>query len=286
MKLIRFGIPGKEKPGIELNNGKRIDVSVFGKDYDEDFFADNGLENLAKWLSNNQDSCSEIGSDERLGPPVKRPSKLICIGLNYAKHAEESGMEVPKEPVLFFKATSAIVGPNDDLIIPKNSKKTDWEVELGVVIGKKASYVSEEEAMDYVAGYVLHNDYSEREFQIERSGQWVKGKSCDTFAPLGPYLATKDEISNPHNLDLWLKLNGEIKQQSNTSDFVFNIPQVVSYISQFMSLMPGDIISTGTPFGVGMGLKPQRYLKPGDEVELGIEGLGTSKQVARAFKEN
>jgi len=193
-------------------------------------------------------------------------------------------MEVPREPVLFFKATSAIVGPNDDLVIPRGSQKTDWEVELGVVIGKKANYVSEDEAMDYVAGYVLHNDYSEREFQLERSGQWVKGKSCDTFAPLGPYLVTKDEITNPHNLNLWLKLNGEIKQQSNTSDFVFNIPQVVNYISQFMSLLPGDIISTGTPFGVGMGLKPQRYLKPGDIVELGIDGLGSSKQVAKAYR--
>ncbi|MBE7640056.1 MULTISPECIES: fumarylacetoacetate hydrolase family protein [Salegentibacter] len=285
MKLIRFGAPGQEKPGIELETGKRIDVSAFGKDYTEDFFAENGLEDLKNWLSENKDNCPEIDSEERLGAPVNRPSKLVCIGLNYAKHAEESGMEVPSEPVIFFKASSAIVGPNDDVIIPKGSQKTDWEVELGVVIGKKASYVSEEEAMDYVAGYVLHNDYSEREFQLERLGQWVKGKSCDTFAPLGPFLATKDEIPNPHNLDLWLKLNGEIKQQSNTSDFVFNIPQVISYVSQFMSLLPGDIISTGTPFGVGMGLNPQRYLKPGDVVELGIEGLGTSKQVAKAYKE-
>lgn len=284
MKLIRFGLPGKEKPGIELKNGKRIDVSGFGKDYTEDFFGDEGILKLQKWLDKNLDSCPEIGYNERLGSPLNRPSKLVCVGLNYAKHAEESGMEVPREPVLFFKATSAIVGPNDDLVIPRGSQKTDWEVELGVVIGKKANYVSEDEAMDYVAGYVLHNDYSEREFQLERSGQWVKGKSCDTFAPLGPYLVTKDEITNPHNLNLWLKLNGEIKQQSNTSDFVFNIPQVVSYISQFMSLLPGDIISTGTPFGVGMGLKPQRYLKPGDIVELGIDGLGSSKQVAKAYR--
>ncbi|SKB71324.1 2-keto-4-pentenoate hydratase/2-oxohepta-3-ene-1,7-dioic acid hydratase (catechol pathway) [Salegentibacter holothuriorum] len=285
MKLIRFGAPGKEKPGIELDNGKRIDVSAFGVDYTESFFEDNGIVKLEEWLAENKESCPEINKDERLGSPVVRPSKIVCIGLNYAKHAEESGMEVPSEPVLFFKASSAIVGPNDDLIIPKNSQKTDWEVELGVVIGKKASYVSEKEAMDYVAGYVLHNDYSEREFQLERLGQWVKGKSCDTFAPLGPFLATKDEIPNPHNLDLWLKLNDEIKQQSNTSDFVFNVPQVISYVSQFMSLLPGDIISTGTPFGVGMGLNPQRYLKPGDVVELGIEGLGTSKQVAKAYKE-
>lgn len=284
MKLIRFGKPGEEIPGVELANGKRIDVSAFVADYTEQFFGDNGIEKLKTWLKDNQENCPEVSDSVRLGPPMARPSKLVCIGLNYAKHAEESGMDIPPEPVLFFKATSAIVGPNDDLIIPRGSKKTDWEVELGVVIGKKASYVEEAEAMDYVAGYVLHNDYSEREYQIERAGQWVKGKSCDTFAPLGPFLATKDEIADPHNLDLWLKLNGEIKQQSNTSDFVFNVPKVVSYISQFMTLLPGDVISTGTPFGVGMGLKPQRYLKAGDVVELGIEGLGTSKQVARAYE--
>ncbi|UJH90707.1 fumarylacetoacetate hydrolase family protein [Antarcticibacterium sp. 1MA-6-2] len=284
MKIIRFGEAGKEKPGVQLANGKRLDVSGFESDYTEDFFANDGISKLNTWLSSNEENCEEIGENVRLGSPIARPSKIVCVGLNYAKHAAESGMDVPKEPILFFKATSAIVGPNDDLIIPRGSKKTDWEVELGVVIGKKTSYVDEAEAMDYVVGYVLHNDYSEREFQIERSGQWVKGKSCDTFAPLGPFLATKDEIKDPHNLDLWLKLNGEIKQQSNTSDFVFNIPQLVSYISQFMTLLPGDIISTGTPFGVGMGLNPQRYLKPGDLVELGIDGLGTSKQTARAYK--
>lgn len=285
MKLIRFGEAGKEKPGVQLENGKRIDVSDFGSDYTEEFFGADGLSSLKTWLQNNEENCREIPDDFRLGSPIARPSKIVCIGLNYAKHAAESGMDVPKEPVLFFKATSAIVGPNDDLVIPKGSNKTDWEVELGVVIGKKASYVEEADAMEYVAGYVLHNDYSEREFQIERSGQWVKGKSCDTFAPLGPFLATKDEIKDPHNLNLWLKLNGEVKQQSNTSDFVFNIPQVVSYISQFMTLLPGDLISTGTPFGVGMGLTPQRYLKPGDVVELGIDGLGTSKQTAKAYKQ-
>ncbi|WBL24703.1 fumarylacetoacetate hydrolase family protein [Zunongwangia sp. HGR-M22] len=278
MKLIRFGSPGEEKPGIEQEDGTRISVTAYGSDYDEDFFANDGIKKLEKWLENHKESCEILSKEIRLGPPVKRPSKLICIGLNYAKHAEESGAEVPKEPVIFFKATSAIVGPNDNLVIPKDSQKTDWEVELGIVIGKKASYISKEEAMDYVAGYVLHNDYSEREFQLERSGQWVKGKSCDTFAPLGPFLATKDEISDPENLELWLKLNGEIKQQSNTNDMVFGIAEVVSYLSKFMSLLPGDIISTGTPFGVGMGLKPQRYLKPGDVVELGIEGLGSSKQ--------
>lgn len=285
MKLIRFGQRSKETPGVELKDGTRIDVSGFISDYTEDFFSGNKIKELELWLEKHRDECPIVEKSERLGPPMVRPSKIVCIGLNYAKHAEESGMEVPKEPVLFFKATSAIVGPNDDLVIPKGSTKTDWEVELGVVIGKKASYVDEANAMDHVFGYVLHNDYSEREFQLERSGQWVKGKSCDTFAPLGPFLATKEEIPDPHKLDLWLKLNGEIKQKSNTSDFVFNVPQVVSYVSQFMSLLPGDIISTGTPFGVGMGLKPQRYLKPGDEVELGIEGLGSSRQRATSYSE-
>jgi 2-keto-4-pentenoate hydratase/2-oxohepta-3-ene-1,7-dioic acid hydratase in catechol pathway len=283
MKLIRFGKEGFEKPGVQLENEKRIDVSDFGSDYNEKFFGNGGVERLRSWLIINQSTCPEVDENVRLGSPVTRPSKLICIGLNYAKHAAESGMEVPKEPVIFFKATSAIVGPNDNLIIPKVSNKTDWEVELAVVIGKKASYVEDVDAMDHVAGYVLHNDYSEREFQIERSGQWVKGKSCDTFAPLGPFLATKEEITNPHNLDLWLKLNGETKQNGNTNDLIFNIPQVVSYLSQFMTLLPGDVISTGTPFGVGMGLSPQRYLQPGDVVELGIEGLGSSKQTAKAY---
>ena len=285
MKLIRFGHQGKEIPGVELKDGTRIDISGFIPDFTEDFFAGKKLGELELWLEEHKDECPVVSKNERLGSPVARPSKIVCIGLNYAKHAEESGMEVPKEPVLFFKATSAIVGPNDDLVIPKGSKKTDWEVELGVVIGKKASYVDEANAMDHVFGYVLHNDYSEREFQIERSGQWVKGKSCDTFAPLGPFIATKEEIPDPHNLNLWLKLNGEIKQSSNTSDFVFNVHQVVSYVSQFMSLLPGDIISTGTPFGVGMGLKPQRYLEPGDVVELGIEGLGSSRQKATAYSD-
>ena len=286
MKLIRCGEPGKEFPGIELEDGTKIDVSDFGSDFDEDFFGNGGIQKLESWLEKNQSQNKLVPDGTRLGPPIKKPSKIICIGLNYAKHAEESGATVPDEPVIFFKATSAIVGPNDDLVIPRNSSKTDWEVELGIVIGKKASYVSKEEAMDHVAGYVLHNDYSEREFQLERAGQWVKGKSCDTFAPIGPYVVTKDAIKDPQNLKLWLKLNGEIKQQSNTSDMVFDVPTVVSYLSQFMSLMPGDIISTGTPFGVGMGLKPQRYVKPGDVIELGIDGLGSSKQVARAWQES
>ena len=283
MKLIRFGEAGNEKPGVLLDSGKRIDVSDFGEDYTEAFFETDGINRLKTWLSKEQDTCPEVSAETRLGAPLVRPSKIVCIGLNYVSHAKETGMEVPKEPILFFKATSAIVGPNDDVIIPKGSEKTDWEVELAVVIGKKTSYVSEAEALDYVAGYTLHNDYSERAFQIERAGQWVKGKSCDTFAPLGPFIATKDEIKDPNNLNLWLKLNDEELQNSNTSDFVFNVQQVVSYISQFMTLLPGDVISTGTPFGVGMGFKPPRYLKPGDVVELGIEGLGTSKQTAKAY---
>jgi 2-keto-4-pentenoate hydratase/2-oxohepta-3-ene-1,7-dioic acid hydratase in catechol pathway len=213
-----------------------------------------------------------------------RPSKIVCVGLNYAEHAAESGMDIPEEPVLFFKATSAIVGPNDPIIIPKGSEKTDWEVELAIVVGKKASYVSEKDALNHVAGYVLHNDVSERAFQLERSGQWVKGKSCDTFAPIGPFIATPDEIGDPNNLNLWLTLNGEQMQNSSTSDFIFNIQHVVSYISQYMTLLPGDIISTGTPFGVGLGLTPPRYLQDGDIMELGIEGLGVSKQMCKTYK--
>lgn len=278
MKLIRFGEFGKEKPGVQLPNGNNIDVSGFGEDYTEQFFETDGIARLETWLKDNEKNCSILPDDVRLGSPICRPSKIVCVGLNYAKHAEESGMAIPKEPVLFFKATSSIVGPNDNVVIPKGSTKSDWEVELAVVIGKKASYVSEEDALDYVAGYVLHNDISERAFQLERDGQWVKGKSCDTFAPLGPFVATKEEIADPNNLNLWLKLNGEMMQNSTTSDFVFNIQEVVSYISQFMTLLPGDVISTGTPFGVGLGLNPPVYLKSGDVMELGIEGLGVSKQ--------
>lgn len=284
MKLIRFGAIGHEKPGVQLANGTKIDVSGFGSDYNEEFFGNGGINKLSEWLDNNQNQCPKIGSEVRLGVPLVRPSKIVCVGLNYAKHAAESGMEVPQEPVLFFKATSALVGPNDDIIIPKGSEKTDWEVELAIVIGAKASYVEETDALDHVAGYVLHNDVSERAFQLERSGQWVKGKSCDSFAPVGPFIATKDEIADPNNLDLWLKLNGEMMQDSNTSDFIFNIQQVVSHISQFMTLLPGDIISTGTPFGVGLGLTPPQYLKAGDVVELGIEGLGVSKQLCKNYQ--
>ncbi|PDH43611.1 MAG: ureidoglycolate lyase [Flavobacteriales bacterium MED-G15] len=282
MKLIRFGNPEEEKTGVILPNGNRLDVSAFGEDFDEQFFGSKGPKRLSEWLLKNESNCPEISNEIRLGSPIARPSKIVCVGLNYAKHAKESGMEVPSEPVLFFKASSAIVGPYDDVILPRNSKKSDWEVELAVIIGAKASYVSEGDAMKHVAGYVLHNDISEREYQLERLGQWVKGKSCDTFAPLGPYMATTDEIENPHNLRLWLKLNGETMQDSNTSDLIFGIPKLVSYISEYMTLLPGDVISTGTPFGVGLGLDPQKYLKAGDIMELGIDGLGVSKQAVKA----
>ena len=284
MKLIRFGEINKEKPGVLLPDGKKIDVSKFVNDYDEQFFGNQGIKKLNDWLEKKQNSCPQLHDDIRLGPPIKRPSKIVCVGLNYSKHAEESGMDVPEEPVLFFKASSAIIGPYDPIIIPKGSEKSDWEVELAIVIGNKASYVSEKDALNHIAGYVLHNDVSERSYQLERSGQWVKGKSCDTFAPIGPFIATPDEIGDPNNLNLWLKLNGEEMQNSNTSDFIFNIQEVVSYISQFMTLLPGDIISTGTPFGVGLGLNPPRYLKDGDVIELGIDGLGVSKQICKAYK--
>lgn len=284
MKLIRFGDANKEKPGIETQTGKRLDCSGFGEDWSEEFFDNNGLRRLAAWLELNETKLPEIPATARLGSPIKRPSKIICVGLNYAKHAKESGMPLPEVPILFMKATSSLCGPFDPIIIPKNSEKTDWEVELAVVVGKKASYVNKEEAMDYVAGFALHNDVSERDFQLHHGGQWVKGKSADHFAPLGPYLVTKDEIPNPHNLRLWLTVNGQPMQDSNTSDLVFDIPTLVSYISQYMTLLPGDVISTGTPSGVGLGLKPPRYLAAGDVVELGIDGLGTAKQVAVNWK--
>lgn len=285
MKLIRFGKAGTEKPGIELVNGERIDVSAFGEDYTEDFFGTDGISRLKTWLAANESACPVVSNEERLGPPVKRPSKLICIGLNYSDHAAESNMQLPAEPVVFFKATSAIVGSNDDVIIPRNSTKTDWEVELAVVIGKKASYIEEKDALDYVAGYMLHNDYSERAFQLERSGQWVKGKSCDTFAPIGPFLATPDEISDIDNLRLWLTVNGKTMQDGSSKNLIFKIPFIIAYLSEFMTLLPGDIISTGTPAGVGLGQKPSPlYLKAGDVVELGIEGLGQSKQTLVSWK--
>lgn len=285
MKLIRFGEAGKEKPGLITAEGKRIDVSAAVQQYDEAFFAEGGLEKLADWLEEHRETAPLVAEDVRLGSPVHKPGKIICIGLNYSDHARESNMEVPKEPIVFFKASSAVCGPNDNIIIPRGSEKTDWEVELAVVIGKKATYVSEGEALEYVAGYMLHNDYSERAFQLERSGQWVKGKSCDTFAPLGPFLATQDELSDVNNLRLWLKVNGKTMQDGNTSNLVFGVPYLVSYLSQFMTLMPGDVISTGTPAGVGLGFKPPIYLKAGDVVELGIEGLGAARQKLVTFEQ-
>lgn len=283
MKLIRFGAPGQEKPGLLLPDNRRIDASAFGQDYTEDFFATDGLTRLRTWSAANAATAPEINPEVRFGAPIARPSKIICIGLNYSDHARETNAAIPQEPIVFFKATSSLVGPNDDLIIPKNSEKSDWEVELAVVIGKRTSYVTEDEALKYVAGYTLHNDYSERAFQLERGGQWVKGKSADTFAPLGPFLATQDEIADVHALRLWLTVNGEKKQDGNTCNLIFNVPFVVSYLSQFMTLLPGDVISTGTPAGVGLGFQPPQYLKPGDVVELGIEGLGSSRQHVKAY---
>lgn len=275
-----------ERPGLLLGEGqgeRRIDASGFGEDYGECFFGGSGLERLRAWAAGPGEAAPEVGPAVRLGPPICRPSKIICIGLNFRDHAEETGAAIPKEPIIFCKATSALCGPNDDLVLPRSSEKTDWEVELAVVIGKRASYVPEERAAEHVAGYVLHNDYSEREFQLEHGGQWVKGKSADTFAPLGPFLATPDELQDPGNLEMWLKVNGEIRQESNTSNLIFSIPFLVSYLSGFMTLLPGDVISTGTPAGVGMGMAPPRFLRAGDQVELGIEGLGSARQRAVAW---
>lgn len=279
MKLFRFRENGKVKPGICIND-KHYDASSVIADYNEAFFEGNWQAALANL---NTGLPQVIISNKQFDAPVARPSKIVCIGLNYASHAKETGATPPTEPVIFLKSSTALCGPFDDVVIPKNSIKTDWEVELAVVIGKKASYVSEADAMHYVAGYCLHNDVSEREFQLERGGTWDKGKGCDTFAPVGPYLVTKDEVADPHNLNLWLSLNGEKVQNGNTSDFIFNIPKVISYVSQFMTLLPGDIISTGTPHGVGLGMNPPVYLKPGDVMELGIDGLGTSTQTAVAY---
>lgn len=278
MKLIRFGQVGQERPGVLLADETRIDASELTPDYDERFFEQGGVARLARWVEQNASRAPRVGAHERWAAPIARPSKIVCIGLNYRDHARETGAQEPAEPIIFFKATSALVGPNDDLVLPRGSRKTDWEVELAVVIGRRASYVDEAEALDYVAGYTLHNDYSEREFQLERGGQWVKGKSADTFAPLGPTLVTPDELGDVQALPLWLKLNGELVQNGNTSNMIFGVARLVSYISQFMSLLPGDVISTGTPAGVGMGARPQRFLGAGDVCELGIGGLGQSRQ--------
>jgi 2-keto-4-pentenoate hydratase/2-oxohepta-3-ene-1,7-dioic acid hydratase in catechol pathway len=281
MKLQRFGEIGAERPGI-LEGERLIDAAGFGEDFDESFFASDGLARLAAWRRGEGASASTVPAGTRLGSCIARPSKIVCIGLNYRDHAKEAGAELPKEPILFGKATSAVVGPGDPLVIPLGSEQTDWEVELAVVIGKRASYVPEADALDYVAGYCLANDYSERDFQLHRDGQWIKGKSADTFAPLGPFLATPDELSDVHALRMWLKVNGEMKQDGTTADLIFNVPTLISYVSQFMTLLPGDVISTGTPAGVGLGMKPTQFLKAGDVIEYGIEGLGETRQVAKA----
>jgi 2-keto-4-pentenoate hydratase/2-oxohepta-3-ene-1,7-dioic acid hydratase in catechol pathway len=285
MKLIRFGETGKEKPGVCIND-INYDVSGFVHDYNAVFFSNGGLPHLAWMVEQHKTMLPKVPAGTRLGCPVANPSKIVCIGLNYADHAKETGAATPPEPIIFMKSTSSIVGPYDNIVIPRNSEKTDWEVELAVVISKKASYVDEADAMDYVAGYALHNDVSERAFQLEMGGTWDKGKGCDTFAPLGPWLVTKEEVADVNNLRLWLKVNDKIMQDGTTANLIFNIPFLVSYISQFMTLLPGDIISTGTPAGVGLGFKPPIYLKKGDVVELGIDGLGTSKQNCVAYVPN
>ena len=285
MKLIRFKQDGKEKPGIAIDD-QYYDVSSAIDDYNEAFFAAEGLQRLQLLVDEGNQQFEKLPEDVTLCSPVARPSKIICIGLNYADHAKETNATPPAEPVIFLKATTALCGPYDDIMIPKNATKTDWEVELAVVISKTAAYVDEADAMDYVAGYSVHNDVSERAFQLERGGTWDKGKGCDTFAPIGPYLVTTDEIEDVNNLRLWLKLNGKTYQDGTTANLIFNIPFLISYVSQFMTLLPGDIISTGTPAGVGLGQTPNVYLQPGDVVELGIDGLGTARQNVKAYAKN
>jgi 2,4-didehydro-3-deoxy-L-rhamnonate hydrolase len=284
MKLIRFGDPGREKPGILLNGDIRIDASGFGSDYDQAFFGGDGLTRLAAWLKQHEESAPRISNSVRLGPPVANPSKIVAFGLNYMSHVTETNSKIPTEPVVFLKASTSLCGPYDNCVIPRDSTKLDYEVELAVIVGKKASYVPKERAMDHVAGYSIMNDYSERNFQLERGGQWTKGKSCDTFAPLGPFIATRDEIPNPHNLGIWLKVNGETRQKDSTANMIFDLPTLMSYISEFVTLLPGDVISTGTPSGVVLGRNPQVWLKPGDVVELGLDGLGVERQTVVAWK--
>jgi len=282
MKLIRFGEPDKEKPGVCID-GINYDVSGFINDYNAAFFGNGGLPHLAWMVEQHKTMLRKVPDGTRIGCPVANPSKIVCIGLNYADHAKETGAATPAEPIIFLKSTTAVCGPFDNIIIPKDSEKTDWEVELAVVIEKKASYVDEATAMNYVAGYMLHNDVSERAFQLEMGGTWDKGKGCDSFAPLGPWLVAKGEVADVNNLRLWLKVNDTMMQDGTTSNLIFQIPFLVSYISRFMTLLPGDIISTGTPAGVGLGFKPPIYLKAGDIVELGIDGLGSSKQNCVAY---
>jgi 2,4-diketo-3-deoxy-L-fuconate hydrolase len=284
MRLIRFGDAGHERPGVLMADGRRLDAGTFGEDWNESFFGSDGPARLEAWLEAHADTCPVVDDDVRLGPCVARPSKIVCIGMNYTDHARETGATPPTEPVIFFKSTTSLCGPFDDIVVPVGSVKTDWEVELAVVIGARASRVSEEDALEHVAGYALHNDLSERQWQLERGGQWVKGKSFDTFAPLGPYLATGDEIPDPQALRLWLTVNGERMQDGTTADMIFGVATLVSYVSQCMTLLPGDVISTGTPAGVGLGMKPPRYLKAGDVVELGVEGLGSARQHVVAAK--
>jgi len=276
MKLLRVGKVGEEKPAVLDDNGLIRDLSAHISEIDTEFLANNGFEKVAKLDLN---SLPVIDENERIGQPVSHVGKFICVGLNYADHAAESGMEVPSEPVLFMKATSSVMGPNDTVYMPPKSEKSDWEVELGVIIGKEAKYVTEENALDHVAGYCVINDLSEREYQIEKQGQWCKGKGCDTFGPIGPYLVTTDEVEDSNQLGIWLELNGKRVQNGNTNTMVYKVPYLVHYISQFMSLQPGDIISTGTPPGVGFGMSPPTYLKEGDVMRLGIDGLGEQQQI-------
>jgi 2-keto-4-pentenoate hydratase/2-oxohepta-3-ene-1,7-dioic acid hydratase in catechol pathway len=278
MKLIRFGPPGRERSGLLLGDGTRVDATGFGESWGERFFESDGLRRLAAWMETHARNAPRTAASERLGPPITRPSKIVCIGLNYADHARETSAKIPEEPVIFFKSSTALAGPDDDLPLPRGSLKTDWEVELAVVIGRRARYVPRDAAASYVAGYALHNDYSERQDQLERGGQWSKGKSQDGYAPLGPFLATPDELEDVRALPMWLKVNGETRQKSSTDQMIFDVPYLVSYLSRFMTLLPGDVISTGTPAGVGLGMNPPTFLKAGDVVELGIDGLGTQRQ--------
>lgn len=279
MKLLRFGPKGREKPGILDDQGNIRDISSIVTDLDASLFTDHKLDIIR---TADVSALPIVDGDPRIGACFADVPNFFCIGLNYTKHAIETGMEPPKEPIIFSKATSCLSGPNDPVIIPRGSQKTDWEVELGVVIGKTASYVSQEDALDYVAGYCVINDVSERSFQIERGGQWIKGKSAPTFGPVGPWFVTADEITDPQNLDLSLSLNGQVVQNSNTDDMIFTVREIISHMSQFMELRAGDIIATGTPSGVGMGMTPQRFLRHGDVMELTVQGLGTQTQIAQA----
>ena len=280
MRLVRFGAKGKEKPGILTGENTRLDLSGHFADWNSAFFAENGLQILAEVVASQAGSLAIMPEAERWGAPIARPGKVICIGLNYSDHAAESGMPVPAEPIVFLKASNTVVGAYDEVLIPRTSEKTDWEVELGAVVGAEARYVeSVEAAAAHIGGYCISHDVSERAFQLERGGQWTKGKSCDTFNPLGPWLATPDEIADPANLAMGLKVNGESKQRGNTSTMIFNPAYLIHYLSQFMTLEPGDLISTGTPPGVGLGFKPPQYLTAGDVVDLEIEGLGVQRQV-------